>query len=207
MDWFHWNKRDQCWQSWCKPCRKERSRVWMQNPPSELSPARQRRLDDLVQGGARVCSLCNTTKPLGDFQKSPFCVAGRTRQCLDCVRTRQDKHRDDYKVTKWAQLLVTSSRSVAKKNNYAFDITAGDLEALWEAQSGRCAWFNVPLLPTAVQRHPQKPSLDRLDPEKGYVRGNVVLACNAANMGRNITGTTEFTAFLELVRVGLNSKG
>lgn len=131
----------------------------------------------------------------------------RTRQCLDCVRTRQDRHREGYKVTKWAQRLVTSSRSVARKKGYAFDITVADLEALWDSQGGQCAWFNVPLLPTVVPRHPQKPSLDRLDPEKGYVRGNVVLACNAANMGRNTTGTKEFIEFLELVRGGLNSKG
>lgn len=179
----------------------------MQNPPSELSPARQKRLEDLLQVGARVCSICNTTKPLDQFQKSPFCVAGRTKTCKDCVHTRGIPRQDNYQVTKWAMILTTRAKGLAKKNNYAFDLTVGDLEALWESQGGQCAWFNVPLLPTAVRRHPQKPSLDRIDPEKGYVKGNVVLACNAANMGRNITGAGEFAVFLDLVLEGLNSKG
>jgi len=47
---------------------------------------------------------------------------------------------------------------------------------------------------------PQRPSLDKLVPEKGYVKGNVVLTCAAANMGRSNTSVERFAEFCSLLR-------
>jgi len=56
------------------------------------------------------------------------------------------------------------------------------------------------MVATENSKDPQQPSLDRLDPEKGYVKGNVVLTCLAANFGRNRTNIERFKEFVELLR-------
>lgn len=45
----------------------------------------------------------------------------------------------------------------------------------------------------------QKPSLDRIDRLKGYVKGNVVLSCYAANIGRNETPVDIWVDFLDVL--------
>lgn len=79
------------------------------------------------------------------------------------------------------------------------------IESLFEKQSGLCHWFGVPLVPCASRRDPQHPSLDRLDPSKGYTRDNVVLTCLAANAGRSDNTTERFLAFVTTLRSSLAS--
>lgn len=48
----------------------------------------------------------------------------------------------------------------------------------------KCPIFNVPLMvlkENNKMRHPQSPSLDRIDPNKGYVKGNVRIISWRAN--------------------------
>ena len=56
---------------------------------------------------------------------------------------------------------------------------------MFKKQNGLCYWFNIPLVPSNHKKHPQQPSLDRLDRNKGYIKDNVVLCCYSANIGRN----------------------
>lgn len=74
---------------------------------------------------------------------------------------------------------------------------------MFESQQGRCYWFNVPLLPTHEHKHPQKPSVDRLDATKGYTPDNVVLCCYTANIGRNTSTADTFRKFVEVLKQSL----
>ena len=61
-------------------------------------------------------------------------------------------------------------------------------------------WYGVPLLRTSRSKHPQQPSLDRLDNSGGYTIGNVVLTSLAANLGRNTASVEDFGGFCEAMR-------
>lgn len=76
--------------------------------------------------------------------------------------------------------LVNGARGRAKAKGLPFNITAADITI-----PKRCPILGVLLHVRGgermLQRHPYSPSLDRIDPEKGYVRGNVRVISHRAN--------------------------
>jgi hypothetical protein len=49
-------------------------------------------------------------------------------------------------------------------------------------------------------KHPQHPSLDRIDSEKGYTKNNVVLCCQSINFAKHSYKVEEFLNFLKLIK-------
>lgn len=80
-------------------------------------------------------------------------------------------------------------RHRAKKGGVVFNILAKDVHA-----PERCPVFGVVLLYGGPRNHPCLPSLDRIDPKKGYVKGNVVVISNRANTIKNNATSSELQA-------------
>lgn len=78
--------------------------------------------------------------------------------------------------TDWAGQKIVQLRAKAKKQNLEFDIDADDL-VLPET----CPVFGIPLIKSTGRLSNNSPSVDRIDPAKGYVKGNVVVVSNKAN--------------------------
>lgn len=73
--------------------------------------------------------------------------------------------------------LLAKAKHRAKKAGIPFSITVDDFEI-----PDFCPVFGTPLLPTAFSvRDNMTPSLDRIDPLKGYIPGNVVVVSWRAN--------------------------
>ena len=70
---------------------------------------------------------------------------------------------------------------------------------MYKNQKGLCYWFKIPLIPSNNSKHPQQPSLDRLDRNKGYTKDNVVLTCYSANIGRNENNLETWKNFLNKI--------
>jgi hypothetical protein len=49
-------------------------------------------------------------------------------------------------------------------------------------------------------KDPQSITIDRIDNSKSYTKDNVVLACYAANVGRNTTDYNRFKEFVDLMK-------
>jgi hypothetical protein len=88
---------------------------------------------------------------------------------------------------KWLATLVRRSRGRANRDGLDHDIPDDHAVTLFQEQQGRCAItgrpFNLVRFPGTLVKHPFAPSLHRRRASKGYVRGNVVLVCIAANFG------------------------
>jgi hypothetical protein len=76
----------------------------------------------------------------------------------------------------WAGQKIVQLRAKAKKQNLDFDIDALDL-----ALPDVCPIFGIPLIKSTGRLSNNSPSVDRIDPLKGYVKGNVVVVSNKAN--------------------------
>lgn len=79
----------------------------------------------------------------------------------------------------------------ARDRRHETDLDLPYLKALWEQQGGRCALSGVQMEipPTtgafdARRRDPLKPSLDRIDSSKGYLKGNVRFVTMIANFAK-----------------------
>jgi hypothetical protein len=116
------------------------------------------------------------------------------RKDIEFRKIEADKQKER-RVRLWQNTLIHDS----KNRGVEHTLTINDINQLFQKQNGLCYWFNVPLIPSNDSKHPQQPSLDRLDRNKGYTRDNVVLTCYSANIGRNETSVEEWEKFLILL--------
>lgn len=74
----------------------------------------------------------------------------------------------------------------AKKRGLEFDLSLSDVKRLLKRKT--CYYTGVILLEEAEDGNPFGRTIDRVDPNKGYIKGNVVSCCYAAN---NLKATLE----------------
>jgi len=99
------------------------------------------------------------------------------------------------------QHKMNSYKGNAKRSNVPFDITVGYLLSLYEEQEGKCYYTGEVLniktsgglgKKTTLANRPNQISLDRLDPVRGYVEGNVVWCTYLINTCKNMYSEIEF---------------
>ena len=95
-------------------------------------------------------------------------------------------------IEKHVPRLLRNARGNAARKKLAFDLSELHLLMLWRAGAGRCAVshhsFGEQMFETSFVRRPFAPSLDRKDPNIGYVQGNVRLVCTVVNFALNDWG-------------------
>jgi len=156
----------------------------------------------------KQCSICNVIKPIEEYYTSQ-----RGTKCKQCVlnitreykrKKRLDKNfkkiegqkQKERRVRLWQNTLLNDSKHRKIENT----LTVDDVNEMFEKQNGLCYWFNIPLVPSNQKKHPQQPSLDRLDRNKGYTKDNVVLCCYSANIGRNENDLDTWVQFLDILK-------
>ena len=98
---------------------------------------------------------------------------------------RASKYYINNRSNKWFVYLFKNCKKSNKKYSTQVDFDSYYLLELFENQNGLCGYFKIPLFITEIYKHPFKPSIDRIDNNKGYTKDNIVLCCLMANMGRN----------------------
>jgi hypothetical protein len=97
--------------------------------------------------------------------------------------------------------LLRQARQRAAKLGIDFDLTLADIVV-----PERCPALGVELSVGKRHARPHSPSLDRIDPSLGYVRGNVVVVSHRANSIKNDASIDELKRVLEfyqgLARIG-----
>jgi hypothetical protein len=81
--------------------------------------------------------------------------------------------------------LLARARQRARAAGLPFSITREDIVI-----PDRCPIFDIPLSWSGMKERNSSPSLDRLVPELGYVRGNIAIISHLANRIKN-TGTAD----------------
>ena len=101
------------------------------------------------------------------------------------------KYRQDNK----EKLIVRRAKTRANKNSVPFDIDEDYIKKIWPKHN-ICPIFKIKLEQSNLHTGDQSPSLDRIIPKLGYVKGNVQIMSNKANTIKNNA------TFEELIIIG-----
>lgn len=159
------------------------------------------------------CSKCGKIKSITDFYKTQ-----RGNRCKECIlkvtrdykrikrldpenRKKEGILQKERRVRLWQNTLINDSKHRKIENT----LTVNDINEMMEKQNGLCYWYKIPLIPSNQKKHPQQPSLDRLDLDKGYTKDNVVLCSYSANIGRNENNLETWKKFLGILFGGVNN--
>lgn len=159
--------------------------------------------------GTKACSACGVEKVPEEFHRDQRRKDGRCNTCKACASARarawflanRARHADNnhrwYERNKEQVLqktnlyskqrraddpktyLVNAAKRRASKRGIPFDLTPADIEI-----PERCPVLGIPMLPSSSgsgRACDSSPSLDRIIPSLGYVRGNVEVISWRAN--------------------------
>jgi hypothetical protein len=144
----------------------------------------------IIDGNTKRCYKCEQWKDLSFFNKSRKMSGGVSKLCKECYNKEQAvikcsrsrslrfKHAiENGDIEFYIKRRIGTIKSRAEKNGINFDLDSEYLINLWNSQSGRCFYSNIPMNNSMKQDGFQSwdgPSLDRIEPINGYVKGNVV---------------------------------
>lgn len=135
-----------------------------------------------------LCLRCGEYKEINEFDARSENIhrQGKTRHCKKCVKQVAENRRicargkediDTIIQDRWWGLFLR-----AKKKGWVVDFDKAYLKELWEKQEGKCAVTQISMtFKLFTGRVPTNMSVDRIDSEKGYIKGNIQLVCMAVN--------------------------
>lgn len=162
---------------------------------------------EIKEGQTKKCTVCGKELPLESFYKGTG-KFGRQSRCIECDKevhasehykelrkesrnlrrkcSSSDNERDKQKLLEdedsYKKYMVRSAKQRALKKGLDFDITYEDFII-----PEKCPLLGIPLVKHVGDGIAQddSPSLDRIKPELGYVKGNVWVISRKANEIKN----------------------
>lgn len=125
----------------------------------------------------KTCTKCSVPKTLSCFGKCSKNKDGLKEVCKEC---RKLEARQYFKTKDKQRHSLETIRGRAKKMGLAFDLEYDDLNP-----PEKCPVFGYILERTAYSEKKNNhlsPSVDRIDPNKGYTKDNIQIISNLANV-------------------------
>lgn len=145
----------------------------------------------------KCCNACKQFLPFSYFSKNSSMGDKLSTHCKECDKVRQDKSkrktnpqrlayarkyqlekRQDFKYR--LQMLINASKQRAKLKNIEHEITVEDLIALYPLD-GKCPVLGVELEFGSAGFRENSPSIDKINPNKGYTKDNIQVISWRAN--------------------------
>jgi hypothetical protein len=135
----------------------------------------------------KVCSLCGQQKDSSCFSVDRRKSSGYRSSCRECNKVRYKeyhfKNKDAIKVKKKQyyndrpeRVLLESAIHRAKLKKLECNITVDDIVI-----PDICPILGIKLFKGHGKKCDNSPTLDRIDNDKGYIKGNVIVVSNRAN--------------------------
>lgn len=127
---------------------------------------------------SKTCTKCRKVKPLSEF---PIYNGKVNSHCKQCRRDYGARYRNTPK-----GIYHNIKNREALRKRKPFKITEEEFLKWFEVQSKQCyycgiSWENAHLMRKHFGAHGVQLSVDCMENDKGYVLGNIVLACDRCN--------------------------
>ena len=163
---------------------------------------------------SKKCFTCGQEKPIDKFavvkktlKKTNETKQYRIRDCYSCrskvsyaqkkikdsnfLKKKQEYYKEYRRKDKTTSMIYTAKHK-AKKYGIPFNITKEDIEI-----PEYCPLLGIKLKVDSFKVIDESPSLDRVIPKNGYVKGNVWVISNKANRIKNDATIQEIETLLE----------
>lgn len=155
--------------------------------------------------GKKKCFKCKTFKPVEDFSKNRSTFDGYQKACKECF-SNYDSVQKGYKkksallksdLKTYLRNKTSSLERKCREKNLYFDLDKEFIYNLYLKQEGRCYYTGENIVHNTGCHQYDSISIDRLDPNKGYTKNNVVLSLFAINSFKGMMNEKEFKEFLK----------
>ena len=137
----------------------------------------------------KKCKDCNQNKKLSSFYKDR---KGVRSDCKECHNAKNKIWHENFKLKNPNVYIHQKTKIRAKKNNIPFDITVEDIII-----PETCPVLGISLKAGEKKVCSNSPSIDRIKPELGYVKGNIQIISFRANTLKNNATIEELQKVLE----------
>ena len=107
---------------------------------------------------------------------------------------RQADYRRKWKANNYEAVMWDGAKQRAKRKELEFDIDINDIVIPYV-----CPVLDIPLQRNEGRQQFNSPSLDRIDNSKGYVKGNIMVISNLANIMKSYASPYELVKFAQWV--------
>jgi len=152
----------------------------------------------------KKCFKCKKRKDVEEFSKNKSNSDGYQKVCkicfsnYDCVKKGYVKK--DYNNKNSLQHYFNNKLSDLRKKceikNVPFDLKKGDLLEKYELQNGKCYYTDIDINHNIGKFDYNSISIERLTPEKGYTKDNIVLCSFSVNSFKGMMNENEFKKYL-----------
>ena len=113
-------------------------------------------------------------------QRSGLPISARESGLLESYRERDRLYQRKWRAKHRAQVLVRHAKRRAEKSGIPFDLDDHRNQLQERIDAGHCELTGIPFT-TDIPRSYDSPSLDRIDPDKGYLYSNIRVICLLMN--------------------------
>jgi hypothetical protein len=139
--------------------------------------------------GHRECVKCKQMLPFSMFHKHRQCLFGINTVCKVC---RVPKSKEHWKDVTLETKILQRARSRAGVKGIPFDLDIADIQI-----PVACPVFNKPFVYGDLD---WAASLDKIDPSKGYTKGNIRIISNKANRMKSDATKEELIMFSNWIK-------
>jgi hypothetical protein len=152
-----------------------------------------------MEAQQKQCPKCGIVRPFDEFGRHTRRKDGLQGICKQCDCLRRKEYVKNNPIQAIVSDMLVGARNRARKKNLPFDI---DLDYVRSLICSHCSLLtNVSLDWSRGTKkgapRPNSPSLDRIDPTKGYVKGNVWIVSHRANAIKGDATHDELKAIAE----------
>jgi len=138
-------------------------------------------------GGVKTCKECSTEKAVIQFSLNMAYSDGLETRCKKCSNAAGRAYRKQNN----AQAIWSSRKYWATKNDVPFSISVKDVVV-----PKNCPILGIQLASGIGKASDASPTLDRINPDFGYVKGNVAVISHRANRLKSDMTVKEAKALL-----------
>lgn len=169
--------------------------------------SRSKHICKSIINGEKKCYKCKKIKKVEEFSKNRSNFDGYQKCCKICF-SNYSSVKSGYK--KKSKLLKTDLslylrnktsffERKSKKKNIDFNLEKDYLFKLYNLQNGKCYYTGLDIFHNSGCHQHDSISVERLDPNKGYIKDNVVLCLFSINSFKGMMNEVEFKEYLSII--------